>query len=333
MGKLPLASIIVPVYNDEDTIEVCLRTLVRQTYPVKEIIVVNDGSTDSTASVLSKMAQDYPALHIIHTRHGGITKARNIGIKHTRGEVVFFGEGDAIYNKNYMTKAVESLMSNPRMGGVCLTGAPWVVRSTLVTECIDVENRIKHRLLEEGKMQPYYAWIFRREAVEAAGGFDERLSQAEDKDIFLRVKKAGYSIGIVPGVNWRHRRDQDVWTYMRRNYVGGKTRILYLLKHRKVREFIQSVGWFWLLILAIPSVLIFPPFSYAILLALVLPMIYKLIFTLIFGWNLVSRKRYLFLNPLLSAIRYVSTAVGYTYGLIIVFFKKLAKKTVDWSSM
>lgn len=331
MNKLPLVSVVVPTYNDGDTIELCLRTLLRQTYPVKEIIVVDDGSTDNTTNILSRIAKEDPSLHIIPIKHGGRSKARNVGFKHSKGEIVLFGEGDAIYDKEYLTKAVELLTKNSEMGGVCLTGAPWIVKSTLVTECINVENTIKHKLLEKGKMQPYYAWVYRRKAIETAGAFDEGLIQAEDKDLFHRVKKAGYSIGLVMGINWHHRRDQDVWTYMKRNYAGGKTRILYVLKHHKVMEFFRSVALLWFLIVILPFVFFFPLLSYVVLFALFLPAMYKLFFTLRFGWNDVEKKRYLFLIPLFSALRYLATAVGYTHGLLLVFVKKLTKKPVNWT--
>jgi len=330
MENLPLVSIVVPTYNDEDTIELCLRTLLRQTYPMKEIIVVNDGSTDNTTNILSIIVKEYPSIRIISTEHQGATRTRNVGLRHAKGKIVLFGEGDAIYSRDYLKKAVELFMTDPELGGVCLTGAPWVVKSTFVTECIDVENRIKHKLLRAGKMQPYYAWAYRKEAIEAVGGYDEELLQAEDRDLFSRVKRAGYPIGFVPGINWRHRRDQNTWTYVKRNYVGGKTRILYVMKHRKVAEFFRSVGLLWTPILALPLLIFFPLLSYLILLILALLAIHKLFSTLRLGWSCVKKRKYLFFIPLFSAIRYVATAIGYTHGLILIFIEKLTKKTVGW---
>lgn len=332
MEKRPLASIIVPVYNDEDTIEVCLRTLIRQTYPAKEIIVVDDGSTDDTANILSRMARYYP-LHVFSQERRGITATRNAGLEYSRGEIVFFGEADAIYNKDYLTKAVKILTSNRGLGGVCLTGAPWITKSTFVTKCIDVENRIQRKMLRDEKMEPSYAWVFCREALENIGGFDERLFQGEDKDVFIRIKKGGYSIGLVTGINWRHRRDQNLWTFLKRNYWGAKTRILYLIKHRKIREFFRAVSLLWFLVVAGILVLYSPVFYCMAILGFSAAFVYKSISAFRFGWDCVNKKRSLFLVPFFSVLRHLSSAVGYTSGLIVVLSRKIAGKPIDWSSM
>lgn len=332
MEKLPLASIIVPVYNAEDTIEACLLTLIRQTYPAKVIIVVDDGSTDDTTNTLSRMARDYP-LHMFTHEHRGITAARNAGLQYSRGEIVFFGEADAIYNKDYLVKAIELLTSNLGLGGVCLTGAPWITKSTFVTRCVDVENRIQRKLLREEKMEPFYAWVFRKEALEKIGGFDERLHQGEDKDAFIRIKKSGYSIGLVTGINWRHRRDQNLWDFLKRNYWGAKTRILYLIKHRKIREFFRSVGLLWFLILMGIFSLFLPVFIYAAILGFFASFIYRAMLAFKFGRDCVNKKSSLLLIPFFSLLRHLSSAVGYTTGLMVFSVRKVAKKPVDWSSM
>lgn len=323
MKKPPLASIVVPTYNNEDTIEACLRTLIRQSYPGKEIIVVNDGSTDRTIKVLCAIAKDHPSISVISVEHGGRSKARNIGVEHANGEIIFFGEGDAIYERDYLEKAVALMGANPKMGGVCATGSIWKVRSTFVTECIAVESTIKRNLFKEGKLKPFYAWVYRKEAIEAIGSFDERLSQAEDKDLFLRVKNAGYSIGLITGINWRHRRGQDTWTYLKRCYIGGEARILYILKHQRIMELLKNVGPLWLLVLALLFAIFSPLPFYAILFVASLFMVYKLLSTLKTSWNYVKKKRYLFLLPVFSAMRYTAAAVGYTQGLVSIIFKKL----------
>lgn len=323
MKKPPLASIVVPTYNNEDTIEACLRTLIKQSYPVKEIIVVNDGSTDRTLEVLSAIANEHPSISVISVEHGGRSKARNIGVKHANGEIIFFGEGDAIYKRDYLEKAVALMVANSKMGGVCVTGSVWKVRSTFVTECIAVESTIKQNLFKEEKLKPFYAWVYSKEAIEVIGGFDERLSQAEDKDVFLRVKNAGYSIGLVTGINWRHRRGQDTWTYLKRCYIGEKARILYILKHQRVTELLKNAGLIWLLVLTLLFAIFSPLPLYAILFVASVFMMYKLLSTLKTGWNYVKKKRYLFLLPVFSAMRYTVAAVGCTHGLMSIIFKKL----------
>jgi len=333
LDKLPLVSLIVPVYNDEDTLKESLQSLVNQEYPNKEIIAIDDGSTDQTAKILADMASKSQSIKVFRVDHSGVTKARNFGLKNSKGEIIFYAEGDAIYNQDYVSKAVTELAKNQGMGGVCLTGGLWITRETIVSKFIDVENRIKRKMLEAGKMEPYYAWIFRRQALEEVDGFDERLFQAEDKDIFTRVKRAGYSIGLVTGINWRHKRDQDLWSYMKRAYIGGKSRILYLMKHRKISEFLRNLVFPWfvfacLVIAPLTLLALYPPLFF-----LAAYFFIKLGLLLHQGWNHVPRRRYLLLLPFFSLLRYIAISLGSTYGLGIVLERKLRRLPTDWSSV
>jgi len=87
MDRNLVVSIVVPTYNNEDTIEKSLFSLTRQSYPRKEIIVVHDeGSTDKTKQILLRMVIDFPKLiRIIFTSHVGRSQARNIGWKNSTG--------------------------------------------------------------------------------------------------------------------------------------------------------------------------------------------------------------------------------------------------------
>ena len=333
MSILPFVSIVVPVFNDEKTIELCLNTLLRQSYPLKEIIVVNDGSTDKTPIILSRLAEENQLLRIIQNKHSGITITRNIGIINAKGDIVFFGEGDAIYKQDYLAKAVEFLVKNPNMGGVCLTGAPWVRKWNLVTHGIDAENRIQRKMLEEGKLKVFYAWVYRKSVLKSVDMFDSRIFQAEDKDLFLRLTKRGYPIGLINGIYWRHIRDQDLPKFIKRNYNGGKTRVLFLIKHRKATDFLRTVGFLWYVLVATVFGLLFPILYTSVLLAVCSLLIYKLIVVLKFGWSVVRRKRDLFFLPLFTLIRHISTAIGTTHGIILFSLGKLRKKTINWNSI
>jgi len=332
MGRLPLASIIVPVYNDEDTIEECLRSLIAQDYPNKEIIVVDDGSVDTTPQILSKISKEWPFIKTIRVKHSGAAKARNIGLKYAKGKIIFFGEGDAIYNVDYLSKVAKILIENPKIGAVCVTGAPWIKKKTFVGMCMKIESGIKRKLLKLGKIKPYYAWVFRRTVLDAVGGFDERLFQAEDKDIFLRVKKLPTDVGLVTEVNWYHKRDQRLLPYLRRVYFGSKSRTLYIAKHRRFAELLRNIGPLWtafaLLLVSIQLHFVF----YTILMSFLAFFFYKLIFVLRYGLEFAEKRRYLLMFPLFSIIRYVTVGLGYTHGLLTFLFKKIKGERVDWTS-
>ena len=332
MKRSPLVSIIVPAYNNEDTLEDCLLSLIKQTHPVKEIIVIYDeGSTDNTGFILSKMMEDFPLIQFISTSHVSRSEARNLGWKNSAGEILFFADADDMYNEDYLDKAVSCLLSNPRFGGVTVTGASYTERSTFTAKCMEVYSKIKRRLVDEGKFTHSWAWVYRREAIEAVGGFDERLNQAEDKDLYLRVKEKGYLIDLVKGVNWFHRRRVNFFEYTKMCYLGGKRRTLFVLKHKTMNEFIKSVAAFWIVCLALIASIRVPFLIFLVLSGIVLLLAYKLFITLKLGWDRVERKKYLFIFPFFNTFTYIATAIGYTHGFMMVCLEKLTGRRIDWS--
>ncbi len=89
-----LISVIVPAYNIEEHVGRCLESICRQTYKRLEIIVINDGSTDATGSVIEKYANLDSRIVSIHKENGGVTSARLEGIKRATGEFIGFVDGD-----------------------------------------------------------------------------------------------------------------------------------------------------------------------------------------------------------------------------------------------
>ena len=89
-----LISVIVPVYNVEKYLEKCLNSLVNQTYQNIEIIVVDDGSTDNSGRIADDFALKYDIIKVIHTKNGGLSAARNVGIENAGGEYIAFVDSD-----------------------------------------------------------------------------------------------------------------------------------------------------------------------------------------------------------------------------------------------
>ncbi|MCC8149902.1 MAG: glycosyltransferase, partial [Lachnospiraceae bacterium] len=88
-------SVIVPAYNVENTIEKCLTSILNQTYQNLEIIVVNDGSTDTTRDIVFKMANTDERIHLIdHHINKGLFRARLTGVKVSSGDYISFVDSD-----------------------------------------------------------------------------------------------------------------------------------------------------------------------------------------------------------------------------------------------
>lgn len=90
----PLISVIVPVYNVEGYVERCINSLLRQSHPYLEIIIVVDGATDRSGIICDTLSQKDPRIQVIHKPNGGVGDARNVGVQAATGEYIGFVDGD-----------------------------------------------------------------------------------------------------------------------------------------------------------------------------------------------------------------------------------------------
>src|SRR3954468_792610 len=107
----PLISILVPVYNAEKWLAEALQSAVDQTWPRKEVIVVDDGSTDGSLSVGRRF--ESPGVKIVRTAHGGQTAALNRALTDAQGDYVQYLDADDVLAPNKLTSQVQRLMREP----------------------------------------------------------------------------------------------------------------------------------------------------------------------------------------------------------------------------
>ena len=334
LGKeAPRVSIVLPLYNSSNALTSALSELDRQSYVDREIILVDDGSTDSTWERATTLSSGRGDVLVVRTNHGGPSHARNEGLARARGEIIFFSESDCVYDPAYLQRAVDALDSRPDAAAVCLTGAPLITRRTLATSCIDIENKVQHRLLDEGKIEPFYAWVFRRIALVKLGGFDDRLFQGEDRDLFRRLKNANYSVALVPGVNWRHVRDQTLSQLADKWFTRGRTRLLYLIKHRRLMEMAKSLLPFWGTVLGLILLVWLPLLGAGILALIAALFVGRTIEMARISWPDVERKRTFLEYPLFILVRNFSTALGYSLAVVTILKRRIQGKEVGWENL
>lgn len=104
-----LISIVVPVYNVEAYIERCVQSLVSQTYSDYEILLINDGSTDSSGEICEKLAKRYNKIKVFHKINGGLGAARNYGIERAEGEFICFVDSDDMVVSNYLETMITEM--------------------------------------------------------------------------------------------------------------------------------------------------------------------------------------------------------------------------------
>lgn len=115
----PLVSIIVPVYNVGELVLKCLNSLISQSYEQIEIVVVDDGSTDGSGELCDDFAKKDKRIKVFHKKNGGLSSARNYGIKKTSGEYVCLVDSDDYVKKSFVKKMVEAVLSHNADVAVC----------------------------------------------------------------------------------------------------------------------------------------------------------------------------------------------------------------------
>lgn len=117
--RKPLISVIVPVYGIENYIEKCITSLIHQTYTNLEIILVDDGSKDSSGAICDSFAASDSRIHVIHKVNGGLSSARNAGIDYAHGDYITFVDGDDFVHCQEIELLYHALVENDADVSIC----------------------------------------------------------------------------------------------------------------------------------------------------------------------------------------------------------------------
>lgn len=105
---MPAVSIIIPIYNVSLYLENCLNSVLNQTYSNFEVMMVNDGSTDDSPQIAQKFVAKDHRFQLIHQANGGLSAARNTGLKHATGDFIFYLDSDDYLKKDCLEKLVQA---------------------------------------------------------------------------------------------------------------------------------------------------------------------------------------------------------------------------------
>jgi glycosyltransferase involved in cell wall biosynthesis len=186
----PRVSVIIPAYNVRSYIEDALASLKCQSFQNFEAIVVDDGSSDGTELVVKSYAEKDSRFILLQKQNGGLSSARNYGIRHARGSYIALLDGDDVYHPDKLANHVGKLDTNSDVG---------VIYSVSRTIRDDGRPTFIYLSGKPVKSDPVLALLcknfvchgsnamFRRCLVNEVGEFDENLRSSEDIDFWLRV--------------------------------------------------------------------------------------------------------------------------------------------------
>ena len=199
-------SVIIPVLNGERYIAQCLDNVLCQTHRDLEIIVIDDGSTDSTAAIAAR----YPSVKVISQPNGGISVARNNGIAVATGDYIHFLDVDDLLNREFYERMVAAIGSNTGAGPVDMVYGSYV-NGILPDTSIQYTDRLLLTLLDDkirftNSGASGYAWryLIRRAFIEENGLRFEPGKLIEDVPFTLQALALSAAVVTAPGATYHY---------------------------------------------------------------------------------------------------------------------------------
>ena len=193
-------SIIIPAYNAAKTITDTLNSVLAQTYPKWEAVVVDDGSTDETGKIVRGFVRRDARFRLVKKRNGGEAAARNSGIAKARHDWLLFLDSDDWISPVYLERMTHELVSDPALDAVHCRYARVASDGTEVVDHYSAPSGDLFPTLARRAAFPIHACIVRRSLVEQVGKFDPSLRTSPDWDLWQRVARTGARFGAVPQV-------------------------------------------------------------------------------------------------------------------------------------
>lgn len=194
---MPRVSVVIPTYNRAESVGDTVQSALNQTHDDLEVIVVDDGSTDETSSVLSNYETD-PRVRIVrHETNRGISAARNSGIETADGEFICQLDDDDQWMPEKVEKQLECFEDLGEEYGVVYTGGIRYNNGQEVGRRVPKQRgNIYPEVLVRFRLNPHSGHMVRAEAYETVGGFDTDFDRAVDWDICIRLART-YKFGAV----------------------------------------------------------------------------------------------------------------------------------------
>ncbi|MCO6501338.1 MAG: glycosyltransferase [Vicingus serpentipes] len=190
MTSKDLVSVIIPVYNAEDFIEETVQSVLQQTYNKLELIIVNDGSTDSTPGILERLKKSDDRIKIISKYNSGVCDARNKGIEESKGWFLIFLDADDLWSDTFLQNCISLFNSDETIKAIYTKGQLINSKSERLDSFIEANtiNSVMDVLKwEKGFVATPSCTIFRLPAPENIEKWDVDFSTGADQDYFMRI--------------------------------------------------------------------------------------------------------------------------------------------------
>jgi glycosyltransferase involved in cell wall biosynthesis len=211
-----IVSVIMPAFNSEVYISEAIQSVIRQTYPHWELIVVDDGSTDKTREIVDGYMREDPRIRYIHQKNSGPAAARNRGIQASRGRYIAFLDSDDIWYLDKLEKQTDFLSSHP--GYVVYGGRNYIVKEGIgfvesgqirLFKNFDSIRENFEYILFHPNLTITSTVIFEKSLLDKIGIFDESPHICEDDNLFIRMAAHSNFHALNEPVDYRRKHDQS----------------------------------------------------------------------------------------------------------------------------
>ncbi|KEF43367.1 MAG: hypothetical protein ER33_01080 [Cyanobium sp. CACIAM 14] len=201
-------SIVLPAYNAGAFLRSTLASVRRQSFRDWQLLVVDDGSTDDTAAIVREIQAEDPRIEVLSVANGGVSRARNLGIGHSRAPLIAFLDADDLWASDCLAVHREHLRQDPDLGvsfGLVELLTPGGVPTGKICRAPRAPLSAA-QLLAENLTITTSNWVVRRRLFEEIGGFDPDLRHCEDLEWLLRLRcRSSWRIQAVPRVTTFYR--------------------------------------------------------------------------------------------------------------------------------
>jgi cellulose synthase/poly-beta-1,6-N-acetylglucosamine synthase-like glycosyltransferase len=273
-------SIMIPARNEEVVIDKTMRTILALDYPPEklELVIIDDGSSDRTAEIISTRAQSDPRIKLVSLPAGetghGKAHALNEGLKHCTHDLIAIYDADNTPEPGALRHLALHLQDDPALAAVIGKFRCVNRRRTWLTRFVNIETIAFQWILQAGRFHlsrvailPGTNYIIKKSVIEQVGGWDDRAI-TEDSELSMRIYQAGWQIKFMPlSVTWEQEPETlRVWIRQRTRWVRGNNYVIRkfigpMLKTRSrflVTEFIYLFALYYLFLAAtVASLLLF----------------------------------------------------------------------------
>lgn len=203
-------SIIIPCYNAEKYIAETIQSVLDQTYQKWELIIIDDGSTDSSSKIVTNYLNDN-RISFHYQKNSGVSSARNNGFTKACGKYITFLDADDVWHKDNLEEKVNYLKNNP----VDVVYSRYDTINEKSQSTSKFKNKascpvLKDILLQKGNYSTAPSGlVIKSEILHKIGGFDTNLSNNADQDLWIRILANNYKIVLVEKPLWKYRIHAD----------------------------------------------------------------------------------------------------------------------------